>query len=195
MNTKQPKEEIIAELRAKQARKRKALDELDMAIATLSIPAFFPAQKGHKLITVNKTVITADELLQSTAEDLIFKFNEICAREKCSLSDLKVVNHTTFHWEDTSSYMSIDMSIERLETDEERQERWDDELVEHNIRWSNENKRLLEQHTKVRKSLVRNLNNLVEAELRLLGDDTQYIKDQALAKLTEAERMALGLVQ
>jgi hypothetical protein len=180
---------IPEEIHAKQASKRNALDDLDMVIANLSIPAYYSPHKNHMPISVDKTVIDADTLLQLTAADFIFKIGEIYAEEKCNPTDLYFEQGG--RWEDI--YVDVCLKVDRLENDKERQDRWDAELAAHNEFWKKESDRLMKQHTNTHMSLVRNLNNLVEAELRITGDDQQTIKDAALAKLTETERRALGI--
>ena len=186
----QTKEEILIELRSKQASKRKGINEIDGIIARLSIPTYMTSHHNHMPVTVNKTVIDADELLQLTGADLMFKMGEICAEQNCNPTNILFVQQG--RWDDCS--VTVDVKLTRLENDRERQERFNHELAEHEAYWKKEVERLMKQHTTTRNSMIRSLNNLVEAELRLRDDDTQLIKDQALSKLSEVERRLLGIV-
>lgn len=186
------KEQIVARLRDMQKTARINLDTAREKLANLSaIP--YRSENPERIMTSEPWVVaefadnppnTFNDLLERVQETMSktsdtvtydnFHFSPSCEWEfRCTVLVL-----TGPHLELPDQYMA---RIEREKQDHDRTE-----MVRVN--------RLKKQYEKEIQSLERRLNGFVTHEERLMLDPIEIVRKDALAKLTEVERKALGLL-
>ena len=191
--TVQSKEEILLEIRRKQGNKRKALDELTMTVANITIPPFVSREPAPVMIDKIITVIDHNELDGMNAESLITRLTDYSQTHKIPLHKFRFKKSGNCRgWEDETN-VSVEVAVNRLENSDEFQERLNKEHSAHVVRHRMNNEGIIKRHEVTRKSLEKQLASLLEAERRFLNEPDQVLRDSALAKLSEAERQALGL--
>lgn len=184
----QTAEEILLGIRRRQAIKRKALDEINLAITNLHIPPFVSSKPKPVMINTVDTMLSNSDFNGMKVVTFIERMQEFADTLNVGLGQFTF--KLSRQWDDVD--ISVELSIHRLEDSIECEERLTREQQAHTSKYQEDNEVLLKKYKVARKSLEKQLTSLLEVERRFLNDSDQVLRDMALAKLSEAERKILG---